>query len=73
MWIGLNAAFPLQGTQEAICFRGTLKGVIEQLLAADSQIGPVYLSKVYLVDAYMRMWVRVEDTPATAFIIPKSK
>ena len=36
----------------------------------DPRIGPVYLGKVDLADAYMRLWVRLEDTPSMTFLIP---
>ena len=41
------------------------------LEAADPLLGPVYMSKVYLTDAYMRLWVRMEDVLSVAFLIPK--
>ena len=34
---------------------------------------PVYLGKVYLADDYMWMWVRLEDTPSVAFLVPWKK
>ena len=52
-------------------FGGTMKRVIKHILAADPRLGPVYLRKVDPEDTYMRLWVRVEDTPITTFIIPK--
>ena len=39
-------------------------------MVAEPRIRPIYLTKVDLEDAYMRLWVRVKDTPATAFITP---
>ena len=50
-----------------------MKRVVERVLVADHRLGPVYLSKVDLEDMYMHLWVRVKDTPATAFIILKKK
>ena len=50
-----------------------MKRVVKRVLVEDHRLGPVYLSKVYLEDMYMRLWVRVKDTPATAFIILKKK
>ena len=32
-------------------------------------LGPVYLGKVDLADAYMRLWVRLEDTPYVGLLI----
>ena len=56
---------------EAIRFGGALLHILKQVLTADSRLGTVYLSKVDLADAYMRLWVRMEDVPSAAFLIPK--
>ena len=37
----------------------------------DPVLGPTYLCKVNIADIYMKMWVRLEDVPSIAFIIPK--
>ena len=51
-------------------FGGTLQCILKQVLTADLHLGPVYLSRVDLADAYMRLWVRMEDVPYVAFLIP---
>ena len=71
--ISLNVDVTLQAPQEAMHFGGTLNRLIKRILAAYPRLGPIYLIKVDLVDAYMCLWVHGEDTPATAFIIPKNK
>ena len=38
-------------------FGGALQRILKQVLTADSHLGLVYLSKVDLTDAYMRLWV----------------
>ena len=53
-------------------FGGAIQRILKQVLAADLRIGPVYLSKVYLADAYMRLWVIMEDVQSSAFLIPKN-
>ena len=55
---------------ESIRFGNVLLCILKQVLTADSCIGTVYLSKVDLADAYMRLWVRMEDVPSAAFFIP---
>ena len=45
--------------------------ILKNVLTADPRLGPVYLSKVDLEDAYMRLWVSMEDFPSVAFLIPK--
>ena len=52
-------------------FGGVLLHILNQVLTDYSRLGTVYLSKVDLADAYMRLWVRMEDVPSTAFLIPK--
>ena len=36
------------------------------------KLGPTFLKKVDLSDAYMRIWVRLEDIPSVAFLVPKA-
>ena len=54
---------------EVMRFGGELHCILNQILLADSQLAPVYLSKVDLVDTYMRLLVRIEDLPYVAFLI----
>ena len=56
---------------EAIRFRGALMRILKKVLTAEPRLGTVYLSKVDLADAYMRLWVRMEDVPPFAFLILK--
>ena len=53
-------------------FGGALLRILKQILTADPCLGPVYLSKVDLEDAYMRLWVRMEYVPSVTFLIPKN-
>ena len=56
---------------EAILFRGALVRILKKVVTADPRLGPVYLSKVHLADAYMSFWVRMEEFPSVAFLILK--
>ena len=56
---------------EAIRFRGALLRIIKKVLSADPRLGPFYLRNIDLADSYMRLWVRMEDVPSVAFLIPK--
>ena len=56
---------------EAIRFRGALLQILKKVLTADLRLGTVYLSKVDLADAYMSLWVRIEDFPSVTFLILK--
>ena len=46
--------------------------VLDCILKAPSELGPTFLNKVDLADAYMRIWVRLEDIPSVAFFVPKA-
>ena len=50
---------------EAMRFWGATQGILKQVLTANPRLGPVYLSKVELADAYMRLWLRMEDAPSS--------
>ena len=52
-------------------FGGALQCILKQVLTADPLLGLVYLGKVDLADAYMRLWVKMEDLPSVAFLTPK--
>ena len=54
---------------EAMRFRGALQRILKQVLTANQRLGPVYLSMVDFVDAYMRLWVRMEDAPSVPFLV----
>ena len=70
-WSGLNKATKRLPPMWEIYFGGALHHILEQVLTAESCLGPVYLSKVYLDDAYMRLWLKIEEVPSVAFFIPK--
>ena len=52
-------------------FGGALQRILKQVLSSDLRLGLVYLRNVDLADAYMRLWVKMEDVPSVAFLIPK--
>ena len=45
-------------------FGGTLHHIIRRVLLADPKVGSVYLVKVDLSNAYIRICVLIEDTPS---------
>ena len=53
-------------------FGKSLYRVIDCILTAPPKLGPTFLNKVYLADAYMRIWVRPEEIPSVAFLVPKA-
>ena len=69
IWSGINEATKHLAPVEAMRFRGAIQRILRQVLTTNSQLGPVYLGKVDLADAYMRFWVRMEDVLSIAFLI----
>ena len=85
LWLSPLAAIPQQGRKprliydfswsglnDAMRFGKALYRVIDSILNAPPKLGPTFLNKVYLADAYMRTWVRLEDIPSVAFLVPKA-
>ena len=56
---------------EAMGFRGALQSIPKQVLTVNPRLGQVYLGKLDLENTYMSLWVRMEDVPSVAFLIPK--
>ena len=46
--------------------------MIDCILTAPPKLGPTFLNKVDLADSYMRIWVRFDDIPLVAFLVPKA-
>ena len=51
-------------------FRGALQHIIGQVLTADPCFGPVYIGKVELAEAYIRLWTWMEDVLSSTLLIP---
>ena len=54
-------------------FGGTLCRIIRRVLLVKPRLGPAYLGRVDLPDAYMGLWVRLEDIPSVAFLVPRKE
>ena len=70
-WSGINNISERLPPMEAMRFGGALLRILKQVLTANPCLGPVYLSKVDLSDAYTIFWMSMEDVPSVAFLIPK--
>ena len=71
-WSGLNNIAERLAPMEEMCFGGALQRILKKVLTAKPRLGTVYLVKVDLVDAHMRLQVRMEDGLSFAFLIPKN-
>ena len=69
---GLNKAVTLSAPPEAMQFGRALPRLLRHIVNADPRLGPVFMSKTDLSDAYMRVWIRIEDVPKLAFVIPEA-
>ena len=56
-WSGLNEAITQVVHKEAMRFGKSLHRIIDCILSAPPKLGPTFLNKVDLADAYMRIWV----------------
>ena len=70
-WSGLNKAVAQVAHKEVIRFGKALYRIIDCILGAPPKLGPTFINKVDLEDAYMRIWVCLEDIPAVAFLVTK--
>ena len=71
-WSGLNEAVTQVAHKEAMRFGKSLYRVIYCILNTSPKLDPTFLNKVDLANAYMRIWVRLEDIPSVAFLVPKA-
>ena len=53
-------------------FGKALYRFIDCILNAPPKLGPKFFNKIDLAHAYMRIWVRLEDIPSVAFLVPKA-
>ena len=72
-WSGLNKAVTQVSHKEAMRFGKSLYRFIDCILEAPPKLVPTFLKKLDLADAYMHIWVRLEDIPSVAFLVPKAK
>ena len=66
-WIGINERENVADHKDAIQFSMALHRILGFILVTDPNLDPAYLCKVDPSDAYMRLWVRPEDTPQSPF------
>ena len=71
-WSGLNDAVTQVADKKAMRFGKSLYRVIDCILNEPPKLGPTFLNKVDLADAYMCIWVRLEDISSVAFLVPKA-
>ena len=71
-WSGLNDAATQVAHKEAMRFSKALYRVIDCILKAPLELGPTFLNKVDLADAYMRIWMQLEDIPSVVFLVPNA-
>jgi hypothetical protein len=70
-WNPVNDETLPQAPPEAIQFGGTLNRLLWDIRHADPAYGPVRLSKYNIKDGYYRMFLRADDCPRLAIIMPR--
>ena len=50
-----------------------MRRIIRKILLTNLWLGPFYLGKVDLANAYMRLWFCLEDTPSVLFLVLQKK
>eukprot|EP00957_Ditylum_brightwellii_P036438 2759247-Ditylum_brightwellii.AAC.1 len=53
-------------------FNRALHWLLKQIFLANPDLGSVYIAKVDLADAYMQIWICLEDIPLLAFMVLKN-
>ena len=66
----LNQSVVPNAPPEAIQLERELARILRRIVTANPAYGLVFMSKTDLADAYMRVWVKIDDVPKLAFAIP---
>jgi hypothetical protein len=69
-WSGNNQAVQKQAPPEAMQFDGAFHRLLHVIVDVNPRQGLVHMAKIDLSDAYMRIWLRLQDLPKLAFVIP---
>ena len=67
---GVNDMATRLAPSEAIQFGAAGYRLLHQIVHADPAGGTVFMAKTDLSDAYMRVWIRLEDVAKLAFVVP---
>ena len=67
---GVNATTDRCAYQEAMQFGGTLKRLLQQILLAKPEHGPVFALKIDLSDGFYRVPLRPSDVPRLGVVLP---
>ena len=67
-WV--NDSVCRQSPLDAIHFGGTIRRFTTKIVNADLSYGPVFISKLNLINTYMRVWFCPKDLPCLIFVIP---
>ena len=70
-WIRLNNRVKKAAPKKEIRFEKVLHLLLGFILEASTKLGPTYLIKAEILDAYMRVWLRLTYTPSVAFLLPR--
>ena len=71
LWRGFNTTTIRYSAQYPILFGGVFHVILHYIVTTEPSLVPVYLRKLDLLDAYMRLWVFLEYVPSVTFLVPK--
>jgi hypothetical protein len=67
---GVNEDTIRLASREAMQFGRALQGILETILNANPQYGPIHLIKVDIANGFYRVWVNSSDIPKLGVIFP---
>ena len=67
---GLNRVAVRLAPDKAMQFGAAGFCLLQKIVHANTLGGPVFMDKTDISDAYMRVWIRLQDIPRMAFIVP---
>ena len=72
-WSGLNEQAKQDAPREAMRFSQYIHCLLVFILEVEPALGPDFLSKADLDDAYMCICIRLANIPSVAFLIPRER
>eukprot|EP00957_Ditylum_brightwellii_P042643 3229127-Ditylum_brightwellii.AAC.1 len=70
IWSGINHAISPWVLAKTMQFGQTFCHILFSIVTTDPDLGPVFLSKTDLSDAYMHIWMCIKDVPTLTFNVP---
>ena len=69
-WIRLNKQVKQSASKETIWFEQASHHLLYCIVEADPALGLAYISKIYLTDVHIWIWLRLTDIPSVELFLP---